>query len=216
MKVMKAMKVVVLVCLAALVVIVAVGAGVVLLFWLFPSAAAQAGLSVVERLIESGYQGYSTGALRSVSVHEVYALLHSQTVSEQSVSEQPASCVVIDVRLPEEYAVSHLPGALLFVPSSSEEEFAALLAKHRCSLSGKRVIWYCSVGVRSSEAASALEQYVRRAGAVSCENMKGGIFRWYNEGLPVVNEGGSTHDVHPFDALWGRLVVRRTGEASLK
>jgi rhodanese-related sulfurtransferase len=203
MKVIKAMKVVLYGCIAIVAAAAALAAGVILLFWFAPSAAAQAGLSVVERLIESGYKGYATGVLRSVSVHEVYNLMRSQTDSHES-----GSFVVIDVRSPEEYAVSHLPGALLLPPSSSEAEFAKLLADRQCSLRGKRVIWYCSVGVRSSESASALEHYVHRAGAVSCENMKGGIFRWYNEGLPVVNERGSTQELHPFDALWGRLVVK--------
>ncbi|MBC8003421.1 MAG: rhodanese-like domain-containing protein, partial [Opitutaceae bacterium] len=58
--------------------------------------------------------------------------------------------VLIDTRSREEYAVSHLPGA---VWAESTTQICAALK----DLPGERaVVLYCSVGVRSSRAAAAL------------------------------------------------------------
>jgi hypothetical protein len=43
----------------------------------------------------------------------------------------------------------------------------------------------------------------------SSRNLRGGIFRWYNEGKPVVDASGMTDDIHKFDPIWGMMVERR-------
>ena len=60
------------------------------------------------------------------------------------------NAVVFDVRLPEEYAVSHLNGAINVDPGLTASTF---LTRYADNLKGKTAVFYCSVGVRSSKLA---------------------------------------------------------------
>lgn len=119
--------------------------------------------------------------------------------------------VLLDIREPAEYAVSHLPGALQVGPDA---DAATVLARAR-DVRGKRVVVYCSVGVRSSKLASRVAADLKKAGAQSVENLSGGIFRWHNERRPLVDRTGAPTDlVHKYDAYWGKL-LRRPDQAVL-
>ncbi|MCF8063345.1 MAG: hypothetical protein K9M82_12565 [Deltaproteobacteria bacterium] len=48
------------------------------------------------------------------------------------------------------------------------------------------------------------------AGALSVLNLRGGLFRWYNEGHPVVDAQGETDDIYPFGPDWEHLVEKRS------
>lgn len=104
--------------------------------------------------------------------------------------------VVIDTRAREEYAVSHLPGAV----------WAETPAQIRAALSGvpkdREVVLYCSVGVRSSKAAATL----MRDGRSNVANLRGSIFQWANEGRAVERDGQPTTSVHPYSRKWGELL----------
>jgi len=112
--------------------------------------------------------------------------------------------LLLDARAPEEYAVSHLRGALL----------ASNLAAARAALAGRskgaEVVVYCSVGYRSAELAEALQE----AGYKGVRNLEGSISQWANEGRPVYREGGrgdgcddqAVRAVHPYNHRWGRLL----------
>lgn len=104
--------------------------------------------------------------------------------------------VLLDARTPEEYAVSHLKGAVRVDPSA--KAFPALDTLSRRA----PIVVYCSVGYRSAGVAERL----RKAGFVNVSNLKGSIFRWANEGRPVYREGKVVREVHPYDRLWGRLL----------
>ena len=108
--------------------------------------------------------------------------------------------LLLDVREAEEYAVSHLPGALRVDPDASTDALAAALP---ADFDGSRpVVVYCSVGYRSARMAERLQS----AGVADVRNLEGSIFRWANEGRPVVRDGTPVRAVHPFDATWGRLL----------
>jgi len=47
------------------------------------------------------------------------------------------------------------------------------------------------------------------AGAVSVANLRGGIFRWYNEKRPLYNGLGKTDTVHYNNQFWGKLLKKR-------
>ncbi|MFW5828905.1 MAG: rhodanese-like domain-containing protein [Planctomycetota bacterium] len=105
--------------------------------------------------------------------------------------------LLFDVRSPEEYAVSHLPGALYW--SDHARALEQIDAQHT-----QRVIVYCSVGERSSRAASALQA---ARPELTVANLRGGIFAWAMAGAPLVDvSGAATTRVHPYDAHWGRLL----------
>src|SRR6478736_9247021 len=58
--------------------------------------------------------------------------------------------VLLDVRTPEEWNVSHLPGARRIEPGASAEKAAASLPKET------PIVTYCAVGYRSGELAERL------------------------------------------------------------
>lgn len=81
--------------------------------------------------------------------------------------------IVLDVREPAEWEQGHVPGAL-HIPFGE-------LARRMGELPvGRRVITYCASGIRSSLAASMLEQAGRESA-----NMRGGFTAWRGAGLPV-------------------------------
>jgi rhodanese-related sulfurtransferase len=104
--------------------------------------------------------------------------------------------LLLDVRSPEEYAVSHLQGALRIDPDT--ETFTALEARSRDA----PIVAYCSVGYRSS----ALVSRLQTAGFTNVANLQGSIFRWANERRPVYRADRPVGEVHHYDGAWGRLL----------
>lgn len=112
---------------------------------------------------------------------------------------------IFDVREEDEYAVSRIAGAQRVDPGMLEWQFAR---DHGDELAGKAVVFYCSVGVRSSKLASRVAD-VLRGRARGIYNLEGGVFRWHNEGRGLIDVEGGTDRVHPYDAYWGKLVERQ-------
>ena len=104
--------------------------------------------------------------------------------------------VLLDVRTPEEWSVSHLPGARRIEPGATAEVAAAGLAKET------PIVTYCAVGYRSGEMAERL----RAAGFTNVRNLEGSIFQWANEHRQLVHENESVIQVHPYNGFWGRLL----------
>jgi len=132
-----------------------------------------------------------------------------QSVSHMSASEfsslDIAQVVVFDVREPEEYAVSHIAGAIQVMPDIDLGEF---IEDYGDLLNGKQVVFYCSVGRRSSELANRLGDVPFEHGAVSSKNLIGGVFSWVNQGRQLRNSRqAATNLVHPYNKYWGRLVA---------
>ena len=104
---------------------------------------------------------------------------------------------ILDARETDEFAVSHIPGAIHvgynhFKPSSIES-----LDKTR------PVVVYCSIGYRSEKIAERLQQR-----GFTVYNLYGSIFEWANRGHPLVDsEGVSTHQLHAFSKKWSRWVL---------
>ena len=111
---------------------------------------------------------------------------------------QAAPPLLLDVRSPAEYRVSHLPGARFVdfdsVPSA---QFADLDRE-------QPVVVYCSVGLRSER----LGERLHALGFRHVRNLYGGLFEWVNEGYPVYNIQGLTPNVHPYSPLWSPWLKR--------
>lgn len=123
----------------------------------------------------------------------------------------PAGWTLFDVREEEEFARSHLPGAIHVDPDTSAADF---LDMYGAVLQSDGVVFYCSVGERSSvmieRLQSALGDDPNAAAAMRWRNLRGGIFRWYGDGYPVVdNEGQPTEALHSYRLLWKLLIPRR-------
>jgi rhodanese-related sulfurtransferase len=114
--------------------------------------------------------------------------------------------LLIDVREEDEFAVSHLPGALRADPGMDPDEFMRAFGD---KVAGKQVLFYCSVGVRSSDMAQRVAAKLATAGAKGVANLSGGIFRWHNERRTLMSSAGRTDLVHPYNRKWGALINRQ-------
>jgi rhodanese-related sulfurtransferase len=112
---------------------------------------------------------------------------------------------LIDVREPEEFAVSHLPGALVVDPALRADVF---LAEAPSRLGGKPPVFYCSVGIRSARLLHSLDWDLTNLPGPAYY-LSGGLFRWLAEGRTLIDADGQvTRRVHPKDERWARLLVR--------
>ena len=104
--------------------------------------------------------------------------------------------ILLDVRAPEEFAVSHLPGAIWVSPDATSDQLLGRIDFSR------PIILYCSVGYRSS----VLARRLIAAGAEQTMNLEGSIFKWANEGRPMVRDGEATDKAHPYNRKFGRML----------
>lgn len=109
--------------------------------------------------------------------------------------ESPGSLLLVDVRSSEEFAISHLPGAIRL---GSAAQIADELQRRKSS----EAVLYCSVGFRSSMLAHVLA--VR--GVEGVANLDGSIFEWANEGRPLCRGEALVYHVHPFSKRWAGLL----------
>jgi rhodanese-related sulfurtransferase len=105
--------------------------------------------------------------------------------------------ILLDVREPDEFAVSSLLGARQVAPDAAASSLVDLT-----SSSEARIVCYCSVGVRSAILTKRLQQ----AGFTNVSNMNGSIFEWASTGRPVYQGDRQVGRVHPYNEKWGRLL----------
>jgi rhodanese-related sulfurtransferase len=104
--------------------------------------------------------------------------------------------VVLDARTEDEYAVSHLEGAVRIDP------YKPSLRALRGFPKDSAIVLYSSVGYRGARVAD----FLARQGYTQVYNLEGGQFRWANEGRPVFRQDRPTADVHPYNSRWGFLL----------
>lgn len=108
--------------------------------------------------------------------------------------------ILIDARSEEEFHVSHISGAKL-VPYKSKDPLKYLTNIK----TDNPIVVYCSVGYRSS----ILARKLKTLGYKEIYNLEGSIFKWANEGRPLVQDDSLAHKVHPYNAYWGSLLDRK-------
>jgi sodium/bile acid cotransporter 7 len=115
-------------------------------------------------------------AVSDISPHRAMELLNQETV------------VFVDIRRPEEIAVSILPGAV------SKQDFLS----HRDLYRDKIVVVYCTISYRSGVFAREMgEQGIRVV------NLQGGILAWILEGGKVYDKSGiQVKRVHVYGDRW--------------
>lgn len=111
--------------------------------------------------------------------------------------------IVFDVREKNEFDVSHLPQAIQVDPEISNQSF---ISSYKEQVTGKNIVFYCSVGQRSSVLASRLKPALIEQGATKVYNLKGGVFRWSNEKKELIQDKKPTQFIHPYNPLWGLLL----------
>jgi rhodanese-related sulfurtransferase len=107
--------------------------------------------------------------------------------------------LLVDARPPEQFAVSHIDGAVSLDPTDPD-----LAALKNVGVAIPIVV-YDGPGV----VGAAMTRALAAAGYTRLSNLDGGLFRWVNEGHPVVNDAGPATTVSPINWWWGRLLKAR-------
>ncbi len=119
------------------------------------------------------------------------------TVDSLAISAREArqipDAVFLDAREAEEYAVSHLPGAIRI--GYKDPDYAALAGIRKDA----PLVVYCTVGFRSERIAENL----RDRGFREVHNLYGSIYAWKLAGLPLVDASGPTDRLHTYNKQWG-------------
>jgi rhodanese-related sulfurtransferase len=141
-------------------------------------------------------------AVASAAQQEMARYIETRQLAD--LMQKPASVLLLDIRGPEEFAISHLAGSRNISPLIESDQLAVRL---RRTAPGKVVVVYCTIAARSSDFVVFAEDHLKRAGAREVYVLKGGILAWHNEGRPLVDRNGPTRFVHPHDnALVGQLL----------
>ena len=107
--------------------------------------------------------------------------------------------ILIDARRKEEFRVSHIMGARN-IPYDKDP------LKHLTDIKpDSPIVVYCSVGYRSS----ILARKLQTLGFKEVYNLEGSIFKWANEGRPLIQGKTIVNKVHPYNTRWGSLLERK-------
>jgi rhodanese-related sulfurtransferase len=109
--------------------------------------------------------------------------------------------IYVDTREAEEYAVSHLPGAVHL--GYSDPDFSVLEGVD----AARPLVLYCTVGYRSERMASEL----RQRGFSRVYNLYGSLYAWKLAGLPLRDGNGFTERMHTYNRKWGTYIPDSLG-----
>ncbi len=152
--------------------------GVSALFLVAPSAETIMSDEQKRQKIDSLYQKYQR------KFPQVEGITASQLQMEL---QEGRELVLIDVRKPEEQAVSMIPGAL------TQEQFE----ERQDSLRDKEIVTYCTAGYRSGFFAKKLQ---KRGWQV--RNLEGSLLAWTHAGGTLEDSEGPTRRIHVYSADW--------------
>lgn len=152
-------------------------------------------------------RSFTLEAVRQTVVKNYPHVRQLSTAELASILPNPKDLLLLDVREPREFEISHLAGAIRIQPLDvfGQTNFRPTAANVR----NKAVVFYCSVGVRSSCMAQKLDDTLKQLGADAVYNLDGGIFAWHNEKRALVNDNGPTDFVHPYDTKYSQLLKRQ-------
>ena len=163
----------------------------------------------------------TTQVFASDALSEKLAKVHTQiTIDYSNIKHLSAehfmqldaqSVVLFDVREDKEYQVSHIANAIRIDPDLPAEKFLTTYAN---LVKGKTVVFYCSVGRRSSEFVAELNMLESAGIPSESYNLTGGIFHWHNQQYPLMKSQlltspVSTDLVHPYNFFWSRLLENK-------
>lgn len=123
---------------------------------------------------------------------------------KQLVEMEFDDVLLFDVREQGEFDVSHIKGAIQVDPDIRSSDFDE---QYGDLMKNKTIVFYCSVGRRSSVLASLVDDVVEDNGGQATYNLIGGIFQWHNQNRPLINlANNSTRYLHPYNKYWGLLI----------
>jgi rhodanese-related sulfurtransferase len=137
---------------------------------------------------------------------DVAEILPEQLFEDLKVS--PKSFCFLDVRKKSEFRVSRLPEAIRLDPKWEGSKIHEVLQEHAGELRGKRIVFYCTVGGRSSKKAEILQDFCTELGAKEVLHLAYGLMGWVNQDLGhlLVSEIGLKNKIHPYNEEWSSLL----------
>ena len=122
-------------------------------------------------------------------------------ISSQELSKLDNNIILLDAREANEYEVSHLKNAI-FV---GYDKFNSKIISGKIPDKNKKIIVYCSLGVRSEK----IGEKLLKLGYTNVYNLYGGIFDWKNNNFEVVDSTNQvTENVHAFSKSWGKYLTK--------
>lgn len=120
-------------------------------------------------------------------------------IKADSLNQQLGEVILLDTRAPEEYRISHLPGARLVDYDNYKVKDLKDIPKDA------PIVVYCSVGYRSERVGEKL----KANGYTNVQNLYGGIFDWKNTGKEVIGSNNMpTDSVHTYNKSWGKWLFK--------
>jgi rhodanese-related sulfurtransferase len=107
--------------------------------------------------------------------------------------------VLLDARTPAEFQLSHIKGAIQIDPYRPSLRTLAGFPKDT------PIVVSSSAGYRGARVSS----WLAKAGYPKALNLKGGLFKWANDGRPLFSGDRPTSEVHPYDRYWAWLLGRK-------
>ena len=138
--------------------------------------------------------------VQSKAYDQMLSALLSHNVPELGVTEidTTGEIVFLDARERNEYEVSHIKDAIWVGFEDFELSRLGEVEKNQ------KIVVYCSVGYRSEK----ISEQLLEAGYKDVSNLYGGIFEWMNREQSVVNDTGTTNQIHAYDHAWGIWVKK--------
>ena len=155
----------------------------------------------VTRRLFSPFRGIAWKLVKSWVRRSFPTVEQISTATLANQITQDKQLVIVDARRIEEYAVSHIPGA---IRATSVQDLQLINLSREDD-----VVVYCSIGYRSAR----LAQQLKTAG-YTAKNLEGSLFQWANEERLLVADDGETTQVHPYSSTWGLLLKPHALEAS--
>jgi rhodanese-related sulfurtransferase len=122
-------------------------------------------------------------------------------ITVQELAMPKTQAIILDAREPKEYQVSHLKNATYI----GYNTFDIALVEKQYPNKDKKIVVYCSVGIRSETIGAKL----KKAGYTNVYNLYGGIFEWKNNNFSIIDsEGKETNKVHTFNKSWSKWLEK--------
>lgn len=129
------------------------------------------------------------------AIAKKYGDAPQMTIEEFQKIPQKDAVILVDVRGPEERAVSTIAGAI------NREVFENKLQENPQDLAGKTIVSFCTIGERSSKYTRELKKR-----DLNAFNLQESILGWSQRQLPLVDsQGKETRKVHVYGEAWNLI-----------
>ncbi|XP_059092560.1 uncharacterized protein LOC131887857 [Tigriopus californicus] len=147
----------------------------------------------------------------SITTDELQDILDSSTPPQGPHGQSLSHHLILDARGPEEFAVSHLPGAIR-VDFNLEPAALATFLLNQAPEGAFQVqcVCYCSVGYRSAILTRAInDPATLTSDRFRALNVQGSVFKWAVEGRDLRDSNDQPVPyVHPYNRTFGLAVPR--------